>query len=70
MLSETKRQVINLQNFCIWLVNLFELYDDAQTCQCQKLTDIMKTFSSKSLAKLDLQHLQGKTWGGTQGINA
>jgi len=29
MLSETKRQVINLWNCCIWLVNLFELYDDA-----------------------------------------
>jgi hypothetical protein len=25
MLSETKRQVINLQNCCIWLVILFEL---------------------------------------------
>jgi len=35
MLSETKRQVINLYNCCIWLVNLFELYDDAQTCQRQ-----------------------------------
>jgi len=35
MLSDTKRQVINLQNCCIWLVNLFELYDDARTCQHQ-----------------------------------
>jgi len=30
-----KRQVINTWNCCIWLVNLFELYDDAWTCQCQ-----------------------------------
>jgi len=30
-----KRQVINLWNCCIWLVNLFELYDDARTCQRQ-----------------------------------
>ena len=27
MLTETKRQVINSQNCCIWLVNLFELHD-------------------------------------------
>jgi hypothetical protein len=32
-----KRQVINLWNCCIWLVNLLELYDDARTCQRQKL---------------------------------
>jgi len=30
-----KRQVINLWNCCIWLVNLFELCDDAWTCQHQ-----------------------------------
>jgi len=30
-----KRQVINLWNCCIWLVNLFQLYDDARTCQRQ-----------------------------------
>jgi len=35
MLSDTKRQVINLWNGCIWLVNLFELYDDARTCRRQ-----------------------------------
>jgi hypothetical protein len=35
MLSETKCQVINLRNCRIWLVNLFELYDDAQTYQRQ-----------------------------------
>jgi len=35
MLNDTKRQVINLQNCCIWLVNLFEVYDDAPTCQRQ-----------------------------------
>ena len=27
-----KRQVINWRNFCIYLVDLFELYDDARTC--------------------------------------
>ena len=30
-----KRQVMNLWNCCIWLVNLFEFYDDARTCQRQ-----------------------------------
>jgi hypothetical protein len=35
MLSDTKRQAINLRICCIWLVNLFESYDDARTCQCQ-----------------------------------
>ena len=35
MLSETKRQVINLENCCIWLVNLFQLCDDARTCRRQ-----------------------------------
>jgi len=28
-----KRQVINLRNCCIWLVDLFEMYDDARTCR-------------------------------------
>jgi hypothetical protein len=28
----SKRQVINLRNCCIWLVDLFEMYDDARTC--------------------------------------
>jgi hypothetical protein len=32
-----KHQVINLWNCCIWLVNLFELYDDARTCQRRHL---------------------------------
>jgi hypothetical protein len=31
-----KRQVINLWNCRIYLVNLFEMYDDAQTCQRQE----------------------------------
>ena len=35
-LSDTKRQVINLSNCCIWLVNLFELFDEARTFQCQR----------------------------------
>jgi hypothetical protein len=28
-----KRQVINLRNCCIWLADLFQLYDDALTCK-------------------------------------
>jgi hypothetical protein len=28
-----KRQVINLWNCCIWLVNSFESYDDTRTCE-------------------------------------
>ena len=28
-----KHQVINLRSFCIWLVDLFELYDDARACK-------------------------------------
>jgi hypothetical protein len=32
-----KRQVINLWNCCIWLVNLSEMYDDARNCQRQRL---------------------------------
>jgi hypothetical protein len=28
-----KHQVINLRNCCIWLVYLFEMYDDARTCK-------------------------------------
>jgi len=28
-----KRQVINLRNCCIYLVDLFEMYDDARTCK-------------------------------------
>jgi hypothetical protein len=34
-LTNIKRQVINLGKCCIRLVNLFELYDDARTCQRQ-----------------------------------
>jgi hypothetical protein len=30
-----KRQVINLWQFCIWVVNLFESFDDARTCKHQ-----------------------------------
>ena len=33
-----KRQVINLRSCCIWLVDLFEMYDDARTCKLQTLT--------------------------------
>jgi hypothetical protein len=28
-----KRQAVNLRDCCIWLVDLFELYDDARTCK-------------------------------------
>ena len=31
--AKHKRQVINLGNWCICLVNLLELYDDARTCE-------------------------------------
>jgi len=38
-----KCQVINLWNYCILLVDLFESYDDARTCECQKAVyDILK----------------------------
>ena len=39
-----KRQVINLWNCCIWLVNL--LYDDARTCQRNHL--LMYSFGNTS----------------------
>jgi hypothetical protein len=29
------RQVMNFWSCCVWLVNLFESYDDARTCECQ-----------------------------------
>ena len=32
-LAVHKRQVIKLRNCCIWLVHLFQLYDDARTCK-------------------------------------
>jgi len=34
-----KRQVINLWNCCILLVELFESYDDARTCERQIYQD-------------------------------
>jgi hypothetical protein len=36
-----KRQIINLWKCCIWLVNLFELYDNERTCQRQNLNYCM-----------------------------
>jgi len=48
MLSESKHQVINLSNCCIWLVNLFELYDDARTCQRQ----ILRIFERRILRRI------------------
>jgi len=35
-----KRQIINMWNCCILLVNLFESYDDAQTYEHQSNIDI------------------------------
>jgi hypothetical protein len=35
-----KRQVINLRNCCIYLVDLFELYDDARTCKLRKYVNV------------------------------
>jgi len=43
-----KSQVINLWNCCIWLVNLFELYDDARTCQSQKIMEYIGGLLIKS----------------------
>jgi len=31
----SKRQAINLRNCCIWLIDLFEMYDDARTYKLQ-----------------------------------
>jgi hypothetical protein len=37
-----KRQVINLWNCCILLVELFESYDDAQTCERQRASSFSR----------------------------
>jgi hypothetical protein len=42
-----KRQVINLRNCCIWLVDLFEMYDDARTCKFKNLLYVRISFSYK-----------------------
>jgi len=34
MLSDAKRQVINLWNCCIWLVNLFEIWEIVHLVYC------------------------------------
>ena len=39
-----KRQVINLWNCCILLVDLFESYDDARTCERQMRQDHLEIF--------------------------
>jgi hypothetical protein len=49
-----KRQVINLWNCCILLVDLFESYDEAQTCELQirlsiRVLQIPTQFSYKTL---------------------
>jgi len=43
--ATNKRQIINLWNRCIWLVNLSELYDDARTCPRQTLGDLHLNWS-------------------------
>jgi hypothetical protein len=59
MLSDTKRQVINLWNSCIWLVNLFELYNDAPTCQRQKYKKRVCMFSESISNFSRLRHSLG-----------
>jgi len=62
-----KRQVINLWNCCILLVNLFESYDDARTYKHQKLiwdvsekSLIMRTGRDYNLLPLVKElHIQG-----------
>jgi hypothetical protein len=44
-----KRQVINLWNCCILLVDLFELYDDARTCEHQ--------IHNRELGKANFSHV-------------
>jgi hypothetical protein len=44
-----KRQVINLWNCCIQLVNVFELYDDARTCRQQRHLSEDKQHSRQTL---------------------
>jgi hypothetical protein len=39
-----KRQVRNLWNGCIKLVNLFEVYDVARTCKLQKVAWLFTPF--------------------------
>ena len=48
-----KRQVINLRNCCIWLVDLFEMYDDTRTCKLSLYRHI--SFSS-SRTQLTIQY--------------
>ena len=49
-----KRQVINLRNCCIWLVDLFELYDDART---GKMLNCCIWSSNRGYIALFLQYL-------------
>jgi len=48
--AKHKRQVINLWNCCILLVDLFESYDDARTCKRQK-TQIVVGWDAKYLRR-------------------
>ena len=48
-----KSQVKNSWNCCIWLVNLFELYDDARTCQPQKYNLLTSSSQYKYLGRKD-----------------
>ena len=48
-----KPQVINLWNCCIWLVNLFELYDYAWICQRQTKTKHRKKWTKQQTNRTD-----------------
>jgi hypothetical protein len=43
-----KHQVINLWNGCIWLFNLFELYDDARNSQSQAFLSWSQTTTNNA----------------------
>jgi len=57
-----KRQVIKLWNCCIWLVNLFKLYDDARTCQRQCKRDLVVYIKVKVKVKPPITG-QDRPWG-------
>jgi len=42
-----KRQVINLWNCCIWLVDLFESYDDARTCDTSNIFLLLVSYRAR-----------------------
>jgi hypothetical protein len=44
-----KRQVINIRNYCIYLVDLFELYDDVWTCKIYIFTVLLNEWRFRSV---------------------